>query len=43
MTANESFVAAMLTLVGTMLALVGGTLLLEKWEARQRAKGKPKP
>ena len=43
MTAKESFIAAMITLVGTMLARLGGTLLLEKWEARQRAKGKQKP
>ena len=43
MTANASFIAAMVTFVAWIAGLYGMVLLFERWEARQRAKEKPKP
>ena len=42
MSANESFIAALVTIAGTMLALNGAVLVSERW-VRRRAKRQSKP
>jgi len=43
MTPNQSFLASLATLVLGLVGLGIGILLIDKWEARQRAKSKQKP
>ena len=40
MTPNQSFIAALATIVLSLAAVGVGVYFIEKWEARQRAKSK---
>ena len=43
MTANQSFIASMVSFAVWIAGLYGVGILFDRWEARQRAKEKPKP
>ncbi len=43
MTPNQSFIAAMATIVLSLAGVGLGAYFLDRWERRQRGRSKPKP